>query len=104
MGEWWLGECDINLTCSFPFYVQKREAPPGEKPEPVRTHLRNMIIVPEMIGSIIGVYNGKTFNQVEIKPEMIGHYLAEFSISYKPVKHGRPGIGATHSSRFIPLK
>ncbi|CAN1270725.1 40S ribosomal protein S15, partial [Linum perenne] len=73
-------------------------------PEPVRTHLRNMIIVPEMIGSVIGVYNGKTFNQVEIKPEMIGHYLAEFSISYKPVKHGRPGIGATHSSRFIPLK
>ncbi|CAK9229486.1 unnamed protein product [Sphagnum troendelagicum] len=82
----------------------KREAPSGEKPEPVRTHLRNMIIVPEMIGSVIGVYNGKTFNQVEIKPEMIGHYLAEFSISYKPVKHGRPGIGATHSSRFIPLK
>eukprot|EP00247_Physcomitrium_patens_P037239 XP_024393490.1 40S ribosomal protein S15-like [Physcomitrella patens] len=82
----------------------KREAPTGEKPEPVRTHLRNMIIVPEMIGSVIGVYNGKTFNQVEIKPEMIGHYLAEFSISYKPVKHGRPGIGATHSSRFIPLK
>ncbi|KAJ8767852.1 hypothetical protein K2173_020792 [Erythroxylum novogranatense] len=82
----------------------KREAPPGEKPEPVRTHLRNMIIVPEMIGSIIGVYNGRTFNQVEIKPEMIGHYLAEFSISYKPVKHGRPGVGATHSSRFIPLK
>lgn len=38
------------------------------------------------------------------QPEMIGHYLAEFSISYKPVKHGRPGIGATHSSRFIPLK
>jgi hypothetical protein len=39
-----------------------------------------------------------------MQPEMIGHYLAEFSISYKPVKHGRPGIGATHSSRFIPLK
>ncbi len=47
--------------------LQKREAPTGEKPEPVRTHLRNMIIVPEMIGSVIGVYNGKTFNQVEIK-------------------------------------
>ncbi|KAJ6847802.1 40S ribosomal protein S15-like isoform X1 [Iris pallida] len=81
----------------------KKDAPAGEKPEPVRTHLRK-IIVPEMIGSIIGVYNGKTYNQVEIKPEMIGHYFAEFSISYKPVKHGRPGIGATHSSRFIPLK
>ncbi|GFN88639.1 40S ribosomal protein s15 [Plakobranchus ocellatus] len=70
----------------------------------VKTHLRDMIIVPEMIGSIVGVYNGKTFNQVEIKPEMVGHYLGEFSITYKPVKHGRPGIGATHSSRFIPLK
>lgn len=43
-------------------------------------------------------------SQVEVKPEMIGHYLGEFSLSYKPVKHGRPGIGATHSSRFIPLK
>ncbi|KAI3922257.1 hypothetical protein MKX01_005946 [Papaver californicum] len=53
-------------------------------------HTHNMIIVPEMIGSIVGVYNGKTFNQ--------------FSISYKIVKHGRPGIRATHSSRFIPLK
>ncbi|KAL1196284.1 Small ribosomal subunit protein uS19z [Cardamine amara subsp. amara] len=82
----------------------KREAPAGEKPEVVRTHLRNMVIMPEMIGSLIGVYNGKTFNQIEIKPEMIGHYLAEFSISYKPVKHGKPGQGATHSSRFIPLK
>merc|ERR1712150_222247 len=82
----------------------KKEAPPMEKPECIKTHLRDMIIVPEMIGSIVGVYNGKTFSQVEIKPEMIGHYLGEFSITYKPVKHGRPGIGATHSSRFIPLK
>ncbi|GAA5813770.1 hypothetical protein MFLAVUS_007257 [Mucor flavus] len=81
----------------------KKSAAAGEKPECVKTHLRNMIIVPEMIGSVIGVYNGKVFNQIEIKPEMTGHYLAEFSISYKPVKHGRPGIGATHSSKFVPL-
>ncbi|XP_056372773.1 40S ribosomal protein S15 [Hyla sarda] len=82
----------------------KKEAPPMEKPEVIKTHLRDMIILPEMVGSMVGVYNGKAFNQVEIKPEMIGHYLGEFSITYKPVKHGRPGIGATHSSRFIPLK
>merc|ERR1712222_47477 len=75
-----------------------------KKPDVVKTHLRNMVIVPEMTGSIVGVYNGKVFTQVEVKPEMIGHYLGEFSISYKPVKHGRPGIGATHSSRFIPFK
>ncbi|KAJ3026311.1 UNVERIFIED_CONTAM: 40S ribosomal protein S15-5 [Siphonaria sp. JEL0065] len=82
----------------------KKEAVDGEKPATVKTHLRNMIIVPEMVGSVIGVYNGKTFNQIEIKAEMIGHYLAEFSISYKPVGHGRPGIGASGSSKFIPLK
>ena len=45
----------------------KKEAPPMEKPEVVKTHLRNMIIVPEMVGSIVGVYQGKTFNSVEIK-------------------------------------
>merc|ERR1711881_654911 len=65
----------------------KQEAKPNEKPDLVKTHLRDMIVVPEMIGSVIGIYSGK-----------------EFSISYRPVKHGRPGIGATHSSRFIPLK
>lgn len=82
----------------------KREATGGEKPVGVCTHLRNMVIVPEMIGSVIGVYNGKHFNTVEVKPEMIGTYLGEYSITYKPIRHGRPGIGATNSSRFIPLK
>eukprot|EP00729_Bicosta_minor_P025076 gene25076-6519_t len=74
----------------------------GEKPPTVKTHLRNMVIVPEMIGSVVGVYNGKTFNQVEIRPEMTGHYLGEFSITYKPVRHGRPGVGDA-GSRFVPL-
>ncbi|EGW03732.1 40S ribosomal protein S15 [Cricetulus griseus] len=82
----------------------KKKVPPMEKPEVGKTHLRDMIILPEMAGSMVDVYNGKTFNQVEIKPKMIGHYLGEFSITYKPVKHGGPGVGATHSSRFIPLK
>lgn len=59
----------------------KQEAKPNEKPDLVKTHLRDMIVVPEMIGSVIGIYSGKEFNQVEIKPEMVGHYLAEFSIS-----------------------
>jgi ribosomal protein uS19 len=60
----------------------KTEAPPNEKPATVKTHLRDMVVVPEMIGSVIGIYNGKIFNTVEIKPEMTGHYLGEFSISY----------------------
>jgi small subunit ribosomal protein S15e len=74
------------------------------KPATVRTHMRSTVIIPTMVGSVCGVYNGKGFVTVEVKPEMIGHYLGEFSITYHPVKHGRPGIGATHSSRFIPLK
>ncbi|OAO16292.1 40S ribosomal protein S15 [Blastocystis sp. ATCC 50177/Nand II] len=82
----------------------KANTPENERPAPVKTHLRNMIVVPEMIGSVVGVYNGRNFNNVEIKAEMIGHYLGEFSLTYQPVKHNRPGIGATHSSKFIPLK
>jgi len=82
----------------------KKEALPNEKPATVKTHLRDMIIVPEMIGSVVGIYNGKVFNAVEIKPEMTGFYLGEFSITYKPVGHGRPGLGSTNSSRYIPLK
>lgn len=82
----------------------KAECPMGEKPVAVRTHLRNMVILPEMVGSVAGVYNGKTYVTVEIKPEMIGMYLGEFSITYKPVRHGKPGVGSTSSSRFIPLK
>ena len=66
-----------------------------------KTHLRNMVIVPEMIGSVVGIYNGKQFINAEVKPEMIGHYLAEFSITYKPIRHGRPGLGSTNA-RFIP--
>merc|ERR1712070_698251 len=81
----------------------KKETAYGEKPVPVKTHLRNMVIVPEMIGSMVGVYNGKQFINVEIKPDMVGQYLAEFAITYKPIAHGRAGLGAT-KSRFIPLR
>jgi len=82
----------------------KKDCGPYDKPDVVKTHLRNMLIIPEMIGSVIGVHNGKVFTSVEVKADMVGHYLGEFSISYKPVRHGRPGIGATSSSKFIPLK
>ena len=60
----------------------KKETPPNEKPATVKTRLRDMIVIPEMIGRVIGIYNGKIFNTFEIKPEMTGHYLGEFSISY----------------------
>jgi len=69
-----------------------------------RTHVRDMIIFPEMVGLTIGVYNGLKFITVEIKPEMIGRYLGEFSLTRKNIQHGSPGIGATRSSKYVPLK
>ena len=69
-----------------------------------RTHIRDMLIFPEMVGLQIGVYNGKSYEVVEVKPEMIGHYLGEFSLTRRHVQHGSPGIGATRSSKYVPLK
>ncbi|CAD7970643.1 unnamed protein product [Amoebophrya sp. A25] len=80
----------------------KLETAYGEKPNAVKTHLRNMVIVPEMVGSIVGVYNGKQFINAEVKPEMIGTYLAEYAITYKPIRHGKPGMGGA-ASRFVPF-
>lgn len=70
----------------------------------IKTHVRDMIILPEMVGAKISIHNGKEFIPVEIKPEMIGHYLGEFAITNKPVRHGTPGIGASRSSMYVPLK
>ena len=60
--------------------------------------------MPEMVGGIVGVYNGKLFNPVEVKFDMIGRYLGEFSLSYKPTRHGKAGVGATKGSAHTSLK
>ncbi len=70
----------------------------------IKTHVRDMIILPEMVGIKISVHNGKEFVAVEVKPEMISHYLGEFAITNRPVRHGTPGIGASRSSMYVPLK
>ncbi|MEM0379794.1 MAG: 30S ribosomal protein S19 [Desulfurococcaceae archaeon] len=70
----------------------------------VKTHVRDLVILPEMIGLTIAVYNGKEFIPIKIVPEMIGHYLGEFSITTKRVQHGEPGLKATRSSLHISLK
>lgn len=70
----------------------------------VKTHARDAIILPEMVGHTILVHNGREFIPVEITPEMIGHSLGEFAATRKPVKHGSPGIGASRSSMYVPLR
>ena len=72
--------------------------------DPVRTHLRDMPIVPEMVGITFAVHNGQSFERVTVEPEMIGHYLGEFQLTRTDVEHGQAGIGATRSSKFVPLK
>lgn len=70
----------------------------------IKTHCRDMVILPEMVDLTIGVHNGKEFTRVKIIPQMIGHVLGEFSITTRRVSHGNPGIGATKSSAYVPLK
>ena len=71
---------------------------------PIRTHLRDMPVVPEMIGITFAVHNGQAFERVTVEPEMLGHYLGEFQLTRTSVEHGQAGIGATRSSKFVPLK
>jgi len=70
----------------------------------IRTHLRDMIILPEMVGLNLEIHNGKSFEKVEVIPEMLGHYFGEFSFTRRRVSHGSAGVGATKSSKFVPLK
>lgn len=72
--------------------------------KPVRTHRREIPILPEFVGKTVQIYNGKEFMTVDIKPEMIGHYLGEFALTRKGVRHSGLGVGATRSSKFMPLK
>lgn len=80
------------------------EATKKGKDVALKTHVRDLIILPEMVGAKIMVHNGKEFVPVDIKPGMIGHFLGEFAITNKPVRHGTPGIGASRSSMYVPLK
>ena len=70
----------------------------------VRTHCRGMYVLPEMVGTTIGIHDGKNFVNVEIVPNMIGHALGEFAKTRKLVTHTGPGVGATRSSQHVALK
>ncbi|WP_049985045.1 30S ribosomal protein S19 [Halobellus rufus] len=72
--------------------------------DPIRTHLRDMPVLPEFVEKTFEVYNGQSFERVRVEPEMIGHYLGEFQLTRNSVEHGQAGIGATRSSKFVPLK
>ncbi|MCU4717349.1 30S ribosomal protein S19 [Halapricum hydrolyticum] len=84
---------------------EAREADEDETAnDPIRTHLRDMPVLPEFVGLTFAVHNGQSFERVKVEPEMLGHYLGEFQLTRTSVEHGQAGIGATRSSKFVPLK
>lgn len=86
------------------FLEQFRKRRKANSPKPVRTHVRQMVILPEMVGSRIQVHAGNVFTDVTILPEMLGHRLGEYAHTAKLVKHSGPGIGATRGSKSVELK
>ncbi len=72
--------------------------------EVIKTHVRDVVIIPQFVGKRVMVHNGKEYLEFEIKPEMIGHYLGEYSLTRREIKHSSPGVGATKSSKYVPLK
>jgi small subunit ribosomal protein S19 len=83
------------------FFERMRSTP---RERVVRTHCRDALILPEHVGRRVAVHTGKEFKEVEVRPEMIGHYLGEFALTRRFEKHSGPGVGATRSSKFMPLK
>lgn len=82
--------------------IKAKQAKPGAF---IKTHAREMVVLPEFVGKRFGIYNGKEWRSVDIKEEMLGHRLGEFSMTRKErVKHSGPGIGATRGSKFISVK
>lgn len=74
------------------------------KKDSVKTHRRDVIILPDFVGKKIAVHMGNKFKEIDIRAEMIGHYLGEFAVTRNFSKHSGPGVGATKSSKFLPLK
>jgi small subunit ribosomal protein S19 len=79
------------------FITRAKEKQANKKP--IKTHTRTLVVVPQLVGMKIGVYNGKEFIFSEIVVEMLGHKLGEFALSRTKVKHGSAGVGATKGSK-----
>ena len=79
---------------------EMKAAKEGKLKNPINTHLRDVLILPTMVGVTVNVFSGKEFRPVTITTEMVGHYLGEYVITNKRVSHGAPGVGASRSSLY----
>ena len=92
------------LERSKSFLSKIKKARTGQYKKPIKTQLRDFIVLPEMVGLTLYIHNGRSFNPVLIKEEMIGHFLGEFTFTRSKIEHSAPGIGATKSSTAIATK
>ena len=83
-------------------FFERMDATPADRT--VRTHCRDALVLPAHVGRKVAIHNGKEFKELEVRPEMIGHYYGEFALTRRFEKHSGPGVGATRSSKFMPLK
>lgn len=95
-----------SLKKGFDRHIFKKilKAKSNEKSKPIRTHNRDLIVIPEMIGTRFAVYKGNSFELLDLTEQMLGHYIGEFVFTRKRLQHGKAGIGATKSSTAITAR
>jgi small subunit ribosomal protein S19 len=95
-----------SLKKGFDKHILKKvaKAKNNEKAKPVRTHSRDLIVIPEMIGVRFAIYKGNSFELLDVTEQMLGHYVGEFVFTRKRLQHGKAGIGATKSSTAITAR
>ena len=76
----------------------------GEKAKPIKTHRRDIVVIPSMVGLRFAVYRGNSFEAVDVVDKMLGHYLGELVFTRKRLQHGKAGIGATKSSSAVTAR
>ncbi len=89
---------------SNPLLKKIAKAKDNPKAKPIKTHRRDIIVIPQMVGAKLAVYKGNSFENLDVSEKMLGHYLGEFVSTRKRLQHGKAGIGATKSSTAITAR
>jgi len=95
----------LNTNPRLKAFIEKvRKVKAANPKKTIRTHVRDAPILPEWVGLVFAVHNGKEFKRVDITVDKVGKRLGDFSHTVGRVLHSGPGVGATRGSKFVPLK
>src|SRR3989338_2114052 len=70
----------------------------------IKTHCRELVIVPLMVGKTISIHRGNKYEDVLIMPEMLGLRLGDMAMKRIRGKHSAPGIGATKGTSSASVR